>query len=97
MQLLAIVAKAYIMLRQEEEQRDSPKHHPTTPIALNTFKNAYIPPHSYNIPNNPPSNTQNDRRKKLLGYPPATHYTISSIHHLREHQHQIKDVDQCIW
>ncbi|GJX76021.1 cysteine-rich receptor-like protein kinase 8 [Tanacetum coccineum] len=66
MQPLPLVAKAYSMLRQEEKQRDAPKHQSvTTPIALNTFKNVYIPPQRNNNPNTIVSSTPTERRSSF--------------------------------
>ncbi|GJU17601.1 cysteine-rich receptor-like protein kinase 8 [Tanacetum coccineum] len=65
MQPLPLVAKAYSMLRQEEKQRDFPKHSSSTPVTLNTYRNPYTPSYRNNQPNtptNPPNGSQNERR-----------------------------------
>ncbi|GKA67020.1 hypothetical protein Tco_0766828 [Tanacetum coccineum] len=68
MQPLPTAVKAYSMLRQEENQRETQKQHSNNPIALNTYRNPYSPSYnSYQRNNNPnqPStqpNTQSDRR-----------------------------------
>ncbi|GJU45727.1 uncharacterized mitochondrial protein-like protein [Tanacetum coccineum] len=71
MQPLPLVAKACSMLRQEEKQRDAPKHHPTTnPVALNTLRNTYTSPQRNNNPNitvpNTPAERRNNFRKGIL-------------------------------
>ncbi|GKB20576.1 cysteine-rich receptor-like protein kinase 8 [Tanacetum coccineum] len=65
MQPLPLVAKAYYMLRQEEKQRDFPKHSSQTPVTLNTYRNAYTPSYRNNhpnTPNNPTNGPQTERR-----------------------------------
>nr|GEY03280.1 cysteine-rich RLK (receptor-like protein kinase) 8 [Tanacetum cinerariifolium] len=63
---LPLMAKAYSMLRQEEKQRDAPKHHSTTtPIVLNSFRNTYTPPHRNNNQNTTVPNTLTQRRNNF--------------------------------
>nr|GEX76749.1 retrovirus-related Pol polyprotein from transposon TNT 1-94 [Tanacetum cinerariifolium] len=59
MQPLPLVAKAYNMLRQEEKQRDFPKHPVSTPVTLNTYNQRNNQPTN---PTNPTNVTHNERR-----------------------------------
>ncbi|GKE96436.1 cysteine-rich receptor-like protein kinase 8 [Tanacetum coccineum] len=63
MQPLPLVAKAYSMLRQEKKQRDFPKHHVSTPVTLNTYRNTYNQRNNQPTnPTNPTNVTYNERR-----------------------------------